>query len=107
MKITQNRLDLMDSADVVVDGVTYKVKDPLSLKYRDFEFQRRAGEHAVLQSEIKRPDLIAYVEYDSVGYWWFILAINKIVDPLDLEASERYRVPQLLDYFDWYRDQKE
>jgi hypothetical protein len=106
MKITQNRLDLMDDAEVTVDGETYVVKDPLSIKYRDFEFKRRAGEHIVLQSEVTRPDLVAYTEYASVGYWWFILAVNKVVDPLSLEASERYRVPPLLDYFDWYTDQK-
>jgi hypothetical protein len=107
MKITQNRLDLMDTETVTVDGAEYRVKDPLSLKYRDFELNRRAGEHVVIQSEVRRPDLISYGEYGTVWYWWFIAAMNGVVDPYEMPESNKLRVPHLLDYHDWYRDQKE
>ena len=106
MKVTQNRLDLMETETITVDGVEYEVKDPLSIQFRDFEARRRSTEHKVIQSEVARPDLISFAEYNTVGFWWFIAAINGVVDPLDMPEQELVTVPQLLDYFDWFRDQK-
>lgn len=102
MKVTKNRLDLMDT--VTVDGV--QEKDPLTLEFRDFELLRSATWHRTIQTELKRPDLISNEEYRTPGFWWFILAVNGIVDPYDLPQSENFRIPQLLDYYDWYRGQK-
>lgn len=107
MKVTQNRLDLMATETVTIGGVEYDVKDPLSVQFRDFETRRRAGEHRVVQSEVPRPDIISFVEYNTVGFWWFIAAISGVVDPYAMPEQELVRVPQLLDYYDWFREQKE
>ena len=104
--MTQNRLDLMATETITVGGVEYDIKDPLSVQFRDFELRRRAWEHKVVQSEVPRPDIISFLEYNSVGYWWFIAAISGVVDPYEMPFQELVKVPQLLDYFDWFRQQK-
>ena len=106
MKVTQNRLDLMDTEVITIDGVEFSIKDPLSVQLRDFELKRRAAEHKVMQDEVPRPDIVSLLEYNSVGYWWFIAAINGVVDPYEMPEQELLQVPRLLDYFDWFREQK-
>ena len=106
MKVTQNRLDLMDTETITIGGEEFDVKDPLSVQFRDFELRRTASEHKVLQNEVPRPDIISFFEYNSAGYWWLIAAINGIVDPYEMPEQDLVRVPRLLDYFDWFRDQK-
>lgn len=106
MKVTQNRLDLMDTETITIGGVKYDVKDPLSVQFRDFELKRTASEHKVLQGEVSRPDIISFLEYNSAGYWWLIAALNGIVDPYEMPEQELVRIARLLDYFDWFRDQK-
>lgn len=106
MKVTQNRLDLMETEVITIDGVEFNVKDPLTVQFRDFEARRTVTEHRVLQSEVPRPDIISYVEYDTPGFWWFIAAINGVVDSYDMPEQERIKVPRLLDYYDWFREQK-
>ena len=106
MKVTQNRLDLMSTETITVDGVEYDVKDPLSVQFRDFEQRRTAPEHKVIQSEVPRPDIISLNEYSTVAYWWFVAAINGVVDPYDMPEQELIVMPNTLDYFDWFRGQK-
>ncbi len=96
----------MDTVTVTIDGVDYDMKDPLSVQFRDFKLQRTASEHRVHQVEVPRPDLISFVEYNTPGYWWFIAAINGVVDPYEMPEQDRVKVPRLLDYFDWFREQK-
>ena len=106
MKVTQNRLDLMTTETITIGGEELDVKDPLSVQFRDFELKRTAAEHMVLQNEVPRPDIISYVEYSTPGYWWFIAAINGVIDPFEMPEQELAKIPRLLDYFDWFRDQK-
>ena len=102
MKITQNRLDLMDT--IVVDEIDEK--DPLSVEFRDFDPTRTMSRHRVLQVETSRPDLIAFTEYGSTGYWWFILAVNGVIDPYQLTEADFLKIPSSLDYYDWFREEK-
>lgn len=106
MKVTQNRLDLMDTVTITVDGIEYDIKDPLTVQFRDFELKRTASEHRVLQNEVPRPDVVSFLEYNTSGYWWFIAAINGVVDPYDMPEQDPVKIPRLLDYFDWFREQK-
>jgi hypothetical protein len=103
MKVSSSRLDLMDT--VTVDGV--QEKDPLTMRFDEFELQRVASRHTVQQSEVNRPDLISGVEYGAVHFWWFILETNGVVDPWEIPEDVRLTVPQILDYYDWFRQQKE
>lgn len=106
MKVTQNRLDLMDTVAITVGGVEHRVKDPLTVQFRDFELRRAASEHRVLQGEVSRPDVVSFVEYNAAGYWWFVAAINGVVDPYAMPEQDLIKIPRLLDYYDWFRQQK-
>jgi len=106
MKVTQNRLDLMDTDTVTIDGEEFEIKDPLSISFRDFAPTRTLSEHRVSQDEVPRPDIIAYLEYSTVGYWWFVAAINGIIDPYEMPEQDLIKIPRALDYFDWFREQK-
>ena len=106
VKVTQNRLDIMATETITIGGVEFDVKDPISVQFRDFELRRTASEHRVLQGEVPRPDIISFLEYNTVGYWWVIAAINGIIDPYEMPEQDLLRVPRLLDYFDWFREQK-
>ncbi len=101
MKITTNRYELMD--DVVVDSVAEK--DPLSSPIQKFSPTRGVTYHKVMGEEVSRPDLIAFREYGSVKLWWFILAVNGIVDPLDVTIGTSLEIPSILDYYDFVREQ--
>ncbi len=102
MKVTQNRLDLMDT--VTIDDIVEK--DPLTMNMRDFTTVREILQHRVIQSEVPRPDLMAFLAYNSVGLWWFLLSVNGVIDPYSTPESTLLTVPSLLDYFDWYREQR-
>jgi hypothetical protein len=54
-----------------------------------------AGErlYIVKQSDLDRPDLIAYDMYGNVELWWLIMWYNNILDPFSLEVGDRLRVP--------------
>lgn len=106
MKVTQNRLDLMSTETITIDGVEYAIKDPISVQFRDFELKRTASEHRVKQDEVRRPDIVSYLEYNSAGYWWFVAAINGVIDPYEMPEQDLVKIPRLLDYFDWFREQK-
>jgi len=102
MKVSSNRLDLMDT--VTVDGI--QEKDPLTMQVRDFVARRQVGQHVAHQVARNRPFLISIDEYNSAGYWWFILAINNIVDPYEVPQNVKLKIPSIDDYYDWFRDQK-
>ncbi len=102
MRITLDRTELMDT--VTVDGV--REKDPLSVNFREVELKRPASQHRVSQDEIPRPFLIAYREMGSAGYWWFVAAINNVVDPWEMPEGQKMKIPSDLDYSDWYRQEK-
>lgn len=106
MKVTKNRLDLMVTEQVVIDGVSYDVKDPLSVQFRDFVMLREASEHRVQQFEVSRPDVVSFAEYGTAGYWWFVAAVAGVVDPYEMPEQELVKIPTTLDYFDWFRAQK-
>jgi hypothetical protein len=90
---------------VTVNGV--QEKDPLSMSYRDLVLKREPTRHQTLTGQEKRPDLIANVQYQSPGFWWFILGVNGIIDPYDVPDEFMLTIPDMLDYYDWFRDQKE
>ena len=102
MKVTQSRMDLMET--VTVDSI--KEKDPLSLNFRGFEAVRRSNRVQVQQVHVERPYLLAYSVYGLVGYWWFLCNVAGVVDPYAMPEGDLIVAPNVLDYYDWYRDQK-
>jgi hypothetical protein len=49
--------------------------------------------YIVRQSDLDRPDLIAYEMYGEVNLWWLIMWYNNILDPFSLEVGDRLRIP--------------
>lgn len=103
MKVTQNRLDLMTT--VTIDGV--QEKDPLSVSFREFVPKREMRRHQTLSSQVRRPDIIAQEQYQSSGFWWWILGVNGIVDPYEVPVDFTLNIPDTLDFYDWFREQKD
>jgi hypothetical protein len=75
--------------------------DPVSFSFREFfEFMRdkTVKQRRIAESEEGAPDLISYQEYGDEQYWWVIMYINKIQDPInDLTAGTLIAIPSLSD----------
>ena len=55
----------------------------------------------------KRPDLISYKNYKTVGYWWLVCVANGIQDPFfETGIGRVVRLPNLLDVYDFFRRYK-
>jgi len=60
--------------------------------------------YRVTGSDIKRPDLISYKNYGSVKFWWIILLVNDISNPLvDMVEGQVIIIPNQLDIFNFQR----
>lgn len=75
--------------------------DPISWDFKEFsEFMRskKVKRRRISASEEGAPDLISFQEYGNDSYWWVILFINKIQDPInELTAGTLIAVPLLSD----------
>ncbi len=55
-------------------------------------------------NDIQRPDLLSYKSYFSVKFWWLILLVNNVKNPLeDIEEGVKYVLPNVLDIYSFYR----
>jgi hypothetical protein len=60
--------------------------------------------YRILESEVMRPDLISYRCYETVDFWWIILYVNDIQDPLnDLTSGTVIKIPNILDIYEFYK----
>ena len=75
--------------------------DPVAFDFVEFfEFMRtkRVKQRRISAAEEGSPDLISFQEYGSEQYWWVIMFINKIQDPInELTAGTLIAVPLLRD----------
>ena len=54
--------------------------------------------HTVRDGNVGRLDRISYEEYDTVGFWWVIAAVNDIIDPrTDMSVGQRLLIPDFAD----------
>lgn len=81
------------------DGIV--AADPLSFDFEEFiEFMRnkRVKIRRIQEAEEAAPDLISFQEYGDEQYWWLILLINKIQDPInELTPGTVLAIPSLKD----------
>lgn len=75
--------------------------DPVAWAFKEFfEFMRtkKVRQRRISSSEESSPELISLQEYGSEQYWWVILFINKIQDPInELTAGTLIFIPRLKD----------
>lgn len=99
MRITHDRLQL--STAVTIDDVIEL--DLLSTRFLDFKSTRQMSVHRIVGDEVGRPDLISFREYGTPSLYWFILKVNGIIDPYDLDVGSLLEVPSLLDFYEFVR----
>ena len=99
MRITHDRLQLSNT--VTVDDIIEL--DLLSTKFRDFVSVRRMSIHRIVADEVGRADLVSFREYGTPSLYWFILKVNGIIDPYDLDVGSLLEVPSLLDFYEFVR----
>jgi len=50
--------------------------------------------------DLMRPDMISYNFYGTVGFWWILMVINGINNPLcDLKVGQILQIPNKLDIY--------
>lgn len=55
-------------------------------------------------TDLMRPDMISYKCYGTVNFWWIIMSVNNIENPLiDLEEGQLLKIPSKLDIDDFQR----
>lgn len=60
--------------------------------------------YMVNEEELMRPDLISYRNYGTVRYWWLLMVVNGIFDPLtQLKVGQRLVIPNILDIYEFYK----
>jgi hypothetical protein len=56
--------------------------------------------YRVEQRDLMRPDLISYKLYGTISYWWLLMMLNNIQDPLkDLTVGLLLTIPNTLDMY--------
>lgn len=77
--------------------------DLVMTSFDKFEINRPTTFYTVLESDLKRPDIISIKNYGKMDYWWIIFKINGIDDPQnDLSAGDVLKIPDVIDVEDWY-----
>lgn len=51
--------------------------------------------HVVVQTDVRRIDLLAHKYYGNVDLWWIIAEANHLTNPLFLEIGQVLRIPAL------------
>lgn len=70
----------------------------------NFEMVHDPGFYRIDATDVLRPDLISFKNYGTVNYWWFIMFVNSVFDPLsDLEVGHLLVIPNLLDVYDFFK----
>ena len=60
--------------------------------------------YRIMQEDLVRPDLISYKIYGTIAYWWLIMMINGIQNPLkDMEIGTLLKIPNVLDIYEFQK----
>jgi hypothetical protein len=63
-----------------------------------------SGYYRVNVIDLMRPDLISFKVYGTVDFWWIILLVNEIDDPLtDLEEGMILEIPNKIDIYEFQK----
>ena len=66
----------------------------------NFEMNYAPTYYRVSGPDLMRPDIISYKNYGTVNFWWIIMTVNDIDNPLtDLEEGMILTIPSKLDIF--------
>ena len=94
-----NRSDFMDQN--IVNGIPEL--DFMTNKWSEFKFNRPGTYYTIQDRDLQRPDLVSFIAYGKVNYWWIISKVNNIDDWFnDLAVGEVILLPNKLDIEDFF-----
>ncbi len=95
-----NRTNFFQSE--VVDGV--KELDFLHNSLSEFTLKYPTTNYRVDATDLMRPDMISYKAYGNVYFWWIIMLVNSIDNPLtDMQTGQLLIIPSKLDIYDFQK----
>jgi hypothetical protein len=63
--------------------------------------------YRISSHDISQPDLISKKMYNTERYWWIILVVNGIMNPLlDIVEGSIIKIPNILDIYEFYKTYK-
>jgi len=69
-----------------------------------FKMNYKSSYYRIEQDDLMRPDLISYKIYGTIAYWWLIMMINGIQNPLkDMELGALLQIPNILDIYEFQK----
>lgn len=69
-----------------------------------FEMKYRKSYYRIEGKDIMRPDLISYRIFGTIDYWWLIMMINGIENPLkDMVVGDLLEIPNVLDIYEFQK----
>jgi len=78
--------------------------DYLRTSMANFEMRYKPLYYRVGEEDMMRPDMISFRNYNTVGYWWLLMSVNKIFDPFnDLYVGMKLQIPNILDIYEFYK----
>ena len=96
--MTSKRQDLYKKEKVN----THKEVDMLKTKLPFMKIKNYTT-FTVPQYCLSRPDLISYINYDTVDFWWLIMQYNGIIDPhSEICIGTVLKIPSLSEYYQFY-----
>lgn len=92
-----NRLELYP--DVVVDDNIEK--DYLSTTFTSYDFENYSL-YKVPQALVGRLDMISYIHYQTVEFWWLIAQANDIMNIHDeMYSGQNLKIPNIYDFYNY------
>ena len=69
-----------------------------------FQMNYSISYYRIEQRDLMRPDLISYKIYGTITYWWLIMMVNGIQNPLkDMIVGELLKIPNILDIYEFQK----
>ena len=69
-----------------------------------FKMNYTVSYYRIESADIMRPDLISYKIYGVIDYWWLLMMINGIQNPLkDMVVGELIQIPNVLDIYEFQK----
>ena len=101
MTITTNRYLRSGFYSTQTDNDGNVLTDPITFEFNQFlEFMRDKRAKVITITEVNEgaPESISFDEYGTHEFWWVILFVNRIQDPInELTAGTRIAIPFLSD----------
>lgn len=77
------------------DGII--IRDPSSIKWKDFVWNNGYFKHKISKLEIERPYLLSQTYYGTIDYWDIIFLVNGVEDIFEIVPLSEILIPKIED----------